>query len=83
MQAIGVALGASFRRQGDAAKAVATLAHGLVLEFIDEGLDLGTTSEDSRTAKRLATASRLIDMLLHGVLQRHGEAQEAEDDGRL
>lgn len=66
---------------GDAAKAVATLAHGLVLEFIDEGIDLGTTSEESRMSLRLATASRLIDILLHGVLRRRGDAQEA-DDGR-
>ena len=35
--------------QGDAAKAIATLAHGLVLEFIDEGFDLGTTVEETRT----------------------------------
>ena len=74
MQALGRASGVPPGRQGDAAKAVATLSHGLVLEFIDEGLDLGTTSEDSRMAERLATALRLIDMLLYGVLMRQGEA---------
>ena len=57
--------------RGDPAKAVATLAHGLVLEFIDEGVDLGTTSEYSRVAERLALAGRLIEMLLHGVLTHH------------
>ncbi len=61
-------------RQRDGAKAIATLAHGLVLEFIDEGIDLGTTSEVSRMAERLVTASHLIEMLLHGVLPCRGEA---------
>lgn len=68
IQDLGRASGAPPGLHGDAAKAVATLAHGLVLEFIDEGLDLGTTAEESRMAERLATASRLIDMLLYGVL---------------
>jgi hypothetical protein len=62
-----VFLGERSDSKGNAAKAVAALPRGLVLEFIDEGLDLGTTSEDSRMAERLATASRLIDMLLYGL----------------
>jgi AcrR family transcriptional regulator len=73
------ASGAISVQRGDAAKAVATLAHGLVLEFIEEGIDLGTTSEGSRMAQRLATASRLIEMLLHGVMPRRDLTEEAND----
>jgi AcrR family transcriptional regulator len=76
MQALGRASAGSSSRQGDAAKAVATLAHGLVLEFIDEGIDLGTTCHESRMTKRLAMASRMVDMLLHGVIATH--TSEAE-----
>lgn len=64
----------------DATKAVATLAHGLVLEYIDEGIDLGTTSEESRMAERLAMASRLVEMLLHGVLARPRETRKRKGE---
>ena len=51
------------------------------------GLDLGTTSEDSHMAERLSTASRLIEMLLHGVTERRGRLRrqmaDAIDDHRM
>lgn len=60
----------------DAAKAVATLAHGLVLEFIDEGIDLRGTAGNTSIRRRLALAARLLDMLLLGVIANHPQAVE-------
>lgn len=75
MQALARASPTQSAQHGDTAKAVATFAHGLVLEFIDEGIDLGTTTEGARMTDRLAMASRLIEMLLHGVLNDRAGTQ--------
>ena len=83
MQALRRASVTGSSNPGDAEKAVATLAHGLVLEFIDEGIDLGTTTEDSRLTDRLAMASRLLEMVLYGVLRdRAGPAAQRRPDER-
>lgn len=57
-------------RRKDAAKTVASLAHGVVLEFIEEGIDLGTTTAASRSKQRLKMASRVVQILLHGALEK-------------
>lgn len=75
MQALSPAPAAQSAHHQDAAKAVATLAHGLVLELIDEGVDVGTPTTDLRMTERLAMASRLIEMLLQGVLTNPRRAE--------
>ena len=56
------------KRPEDAGKAAAALAHGLVGEFIDEGIGVGTTSPGTLTEKRLALTDTMTKMLLHGLL---------------
>jgi hypothetical protein len=42
----------------------------VVLEFIHEGIDLGTTTAESRSKQRLKMASRVVHMLLRGALEK-------------
>jgi hypothetical protein len=51
-----------------AAMTAATLAHGMVGVFIDEGIALGTTPKASLTTMRLALADTMVGELLHGLL---------------
>lgn len=62
--------GSRSQRRGAAAKASASIAHGLVGEFIDEGLGTGVFPTESLTARRLELTDSVTNTLLHGILPR-------------
>jgi AcrR family transcriptional regulator len=53
----------------DGALAVAALAHGLVGEFIDEGLGLRDVLEDPWSPSRQQMTRRVTEILIHGLVE--------------
>lgn len=55
--------------------AIAALAHGLVGEFIDEGLRLEISADDSWTESCRQMMKEVTDMLLFGIVAENGNSR--------